>query len=159
MIPTNGRNKIKINVCIKTGEFTPFIRYGTDVEDTFGWVINKQYTTNKYTIPKGIIGDDPVPLNTKAFVDSYLCPHKYRLDVKRPYYRGEKFDTLMSIDLSREEVQDIATYGCDDTVYAHGFHSNCNTIFFDALSPHISYIDRIKLINAVLTSHEKNISA
>ena len=123
-IPINTQRKIKINVCTKTGEFTPFIRYGTDVDDTFGWVINKQYRTNKYTIPKGFLGDDPIPLNTKAFVDSYMCPHKYRLDVKHPYYRGEKFDALVSFELSRAQVQEIATYGCNDPVYAHGLHSN-----------------------------------
>jgi hypothetical protein len=158
-IPTNENDKIKVNVCIKTGEFTPFIRFGTDVEDTFGWVINKQYTTNKYTIPQGILGDEPIPMSTKAFVDSYLCPHKYRLDVRRPYYRGEKYDTLMCLELEKSAVQEIAVHGCDGTVYAHGFHSNCNTIFFDAMAPHISYIDQIKLVNAVLVSHEKNMSS
>lgn len=158
-IPTDNTNKIKINICIKSGEFTPFVRFGTEIEDTFGWVINKQYTTNKYTIPQGVIGEEPIQLSSKAFIDSYLCPHKYRLDVRCPYYRGEKFDTLMSLELTKDAVREIATYGCDGSVYAHGFHSNCNTVFFNAFAQHISYMDQIKLVNVVLVSHEKNISS
>lgn len=156
-LPLTANEKIKVNICIKIGEFTPFIRYGTDIEDTFGWVINKQYLTNKYTVPQGVFGDNSIPLNTKTFADSYLCPHKYRLDVKHPYYRGEKFNTLLTFELSRDDLQQIALYGHDSTVYAHGFHSNCNTIFYNAIAPHISYVDQIRLVHAVLASHENNI--
>ena len=154
---TDVNGKLSINICIKTGEFTPIIRYGTDPEDTFGWVINKQYTTNKFTVPRNMFGDEYVPLSSKAFVDSYMCPHKYRLEVRHPYYRGEKYDTIMSLKLTPKSLIDIATTGYVVPIYAHGLHSNCNTVFLDAIAPHISYMEQIQLINAVLASHEQNI--
>ena len=156
--PVDDGGKLQVNVCMKTGEFTPFIRYGTEPEDTFGWVINKQYTTNKFTIPGSIVGGDDIPLSSKAFIDSYMCPHKYRLEVRHPYYRGEKYDTIMTLKLKPSALIDIAVTGYIVPVYAHGLHSNCNTVFYDALAPHISYTEQIKLVNAVLLSHEHNIS-
>lgn len=156
--PVDADGKLVVNICIKTGEFTPLIRYGTDPEDTFGWVINKQYTTNKFTIPGSIWGGEDIPLDSKAFIDSYLCPHKYRLEVRHPYYRGEKYDTIMTLKLAPSALIDVAMTGYIVPVYAHGFTSNCNTVFYDAIVPHISYREQIELVNAVLMSHEHNIS-
>jgi hypothetical protein len=155
--PVDTDGKLTINICIKTGEFTPLIRYGTDPEDTFGWVINKQYTTNKFTIPGSVLGGEDIPLSSKAFIDSYMCPHKYKLEVRHPYYRGEKYDTVMTLELTPDTLMDVATTGYVLPVYAHGFHSNCNTIFYDAISPHISHVDKIRLVNIIMTSHKHNI--
>jgi len=156
--PVDDGGEIPINICIKTGEFTPLIRYGTEPEDTFGWVINKQYTTNKFTIPGSIVGGDDTPLSSKAFIDSYMCPHKYRLDVRHPYYRGEKYDTIMTLKLAPETLFEVAITGYIVPVYAHGLHSNCNTVFYDALAPHISCTERIQMVKAILLSHKHNIS-
>jgi hypothetical protein len=154
-VDVNG--KLSVNICVKTGEFTPIIRYGTEPEDTFGWVINKQYTTNKFTIPENVLGEKAISLSSKAFIDSYLCPHKYRLEVRYPYYRGEKYDTIATLRLSPKSLTDIAMTGYVVPIYAHGLHSNCNTVFYDAIAPHISYIEQLKLVNAMLLSHERNI--
>ena len=156
-IPPDADGNLVINVCIKTGEFTPLIRYGTNATDTFGWVINKQYTTNKFTIPGSILGGEDIPVGSKAFIDSYICPHKYRLEIRYPYYRGEKYDTVMTLNMTPKALIAIAMTGYVIPVYAHGLHSNCNTIFYDAIAPHISYMERMKLINAILMSHEHNI--
>jgi hypothetical protein len=155
--PTDTDGTLTINICVKTGEFTPLIRYGTGTNDTFGWVINKQYTTNKFTIPGTILGGEDIPIGSKAFVDSYLCPHKYKLDIRHPYYRGEKYDTIMTLKITPNSLIDIVMTGYTVPVYAHGLHSNCNTVFYDAIAPHISYVERIKLVNAILVSHEHNL--
>lgn len=157
--PVDADGKLNINICIKTGEFTPLIRYGTSPEDTFGWVINKQYTTNKFTIPGNIFGGEDILLESKAFIDSYMCPHKYRLEVRHPYYRGEKYDTIMTLKMTPASLVDVATTGYVVPVYAHGLHSNCNTVFYDAIAPHISYTEQLKLVNSILMSHEYNISS
>lgn len=146
--------KLSCHICMRHGEFTPFIRFGSNPEDTFGWVINKIYDTNKLTIPHELVtSNTDIRISDKILLDSYICPSKYILDVRWPYYRGNKYTVIMQTDIYPEDIVRIATHGYTTPIYAHGIHDNCNTIFMDAISPHISWYDKITLSRLILQSH------
>lgn len=150
---------IGCRVCMKDSAYTPFIRFGDSTADTFGWVINKRYTTNRFTIPHQLTSQaDDTPMNSRPFFDSYLCPTKYQLDVQCPYYRGESYSVIMEIELTKSQLVACVLYGYIDPVFAHGINSNCNTVFIDALSPHMTFYQKTQLVHLIMVSHGKNIS-
>jgi len=155
---------IDCEICVKIGEFTPYIRFGGGPDDSFGWVINELHKENLITIPKEFTNTaEDVPLNDNPFLDSYFNPHKYCLDAVMPYYKGlnslteTKFVVLQTIPLTVAQLNRVYSYHDAEYEYAHGVHSNCNTIFLDAMTPVMTTYQKYEMIFKVVRSHEQNI--